>query len=50
MNRENNVPKLKKRRAAVKREILYQGEFYFLKSKKEMVKEVIVSKKEVMQA
>ena len=49
MNRESNVPDLKIRRTTIEEEILYQSEFYFLKGKKEMVKEVIISKKEVMQ-
>ena len=45
MNKENNVPELKIKRTAVKREILYQGECYFLKGKREIVREAIVSKK-----
>ena len=44
MNKENDVPELKIRRTAVEREILYQGECYFLKGKREMVKKAIVSK------
>ena len=44
MNKENGVPELKIRRPAVKREILHQAECYFLKGKREMVKEAIVSK------
>ena len=34
MNKESSIPDLKIKRTAVKREILYQGEFYFLKEKK----------------
>ena len=45
MNKESNVPELKIRRTVVKGEILYQGECYFLKGKREMAREVIVSKK-----
>ena len=50
MSKGSSIPDLKIRRTTVKGEILYQGEFYFLKGKKkrEMVEEVIVSKKETM--
>ena len=48
MNKESSIPDLKIRRTAVKGEILYQGEFYFLKGKKETVEEVIMGKKEIM--